>query len=84
VPLSEEADNDAATREGDGEGCNADQGEDLQGHVEFILPAVDKVSAFLPLLTLSVLTHSPPASKNRPCSSFKSTAEGTLAGAGVR
>jgi hypothetical protein len=44
VPLTEEADNDAATQEGDGE---VDEGpEDLHAPVEFILPAVDKVSAF--------------------------------------
>lgn len=78
MPLSEEADNDAATQEGDGE---AD--EDLQERVNFILPAVDKVCVFLALLTLSALTHSPSASKNRPCSSFKSTAEGALARTGV-
>jgi hypothetical protein len=41
MPLGEEADNDAATQEGDDE---AD--EDLHGHVHFILPAVDKVGVF--------------------------------------
>ena len=44
VPLSKEADNDAATQEGDDE---ADQGpEDTQAPVKFILPAVHKVGTF--------------------------------------
>ncbi len=44
VPLSEEADNDVATQEGDDK---ADQGpEDPQAPVEFILPAVHKVGTF--------------------------------------
>jgi hypothetical protein len=76
--LSEEADNDAATQEGDGKA-----NEDLQEHVNFILPAIDKVCVFLALLTLSAPTHSPSALKIRPCSSFKSTVEGALARTGV-
>jgi len=47
VPLSEDADNDAATQEGEDEAeADPSGSEDLQAPFEFILPAVDKVSAF--------------------------------------
>jgi len=58
APLSEEADNDAATQEGDDGIDPVDKGPDLSGDPEFVLPAVDKVSAsksfypFRPWLTV--------------------------------
>lgn len=58
VPLSEEADNDAATWEGDNRVSPVDEDLDSSVDPEFILPAVNKESAsqsfypFHPLLTV--------------------------------
>ena len=72
-----------ATQEGDN---GANQGfENLGGRlgpIEYILPAVDKASAFIFAILLAI-TCSLSASKNCPCGSFKSTAKGMLAKADV-
>ena len=58
APLSEEADNDAATWEGDNRVSPVDEDPDSSVDPEFVLPAVDKESAsqffdpFHPLLTV--------------------------------
>lgn len=83
VLLNEEADNDVATQEGD-DGANQGS-ENLGGRlcpIKYILPAVDKASAFIFAILLAI-TCSLSASKNCPCGLFKSTAKGMLARAGV-
>ena len=58
VPLSEEADNDAATQEGDDEIDLVNEDPDFSVDPEFVLPAVDKASTsksfypFQPWLTI--------------------------------
>ena len=77
MPVSEEADNNAATWEGDDGVDIVCEDPDPTAVPDFVLPAVDKESTSIGYL--SALAHSPLASKYRPRSSLKSPAEGTLA-----